>query len=53
MIGTLLALDEVAGVEQQAAAPEIAEHLRQPLGTIKARIRRGMMTLRDQLEGPQ
>lgn len=32
---------------------EIAEHLRQPLGTIKARIRRGMTTLRDQLEGPQ
>ena len=26
---------------------EIAEHLHQPLGTIKARIRRGMMKLRD------
>ena len=26
---------------------EIAEHLNQPLGTIKARIRRGMMKLRD------
>ncbi len=30
---------------------EISERLGQPLGTIKARIRRGMMTLRDALEG--
>ena len=30
---------------------EIAERLAQPLGTIKARIRRGMYKLRDQLEG--
>ncbi len=31
---------------------EIAEHLNAPLGTIKARIRRGMMALRDMI-GPQ
>ena len=31
---------------------EIAERLNVPLGTIKARIRRGMMTLRDMI-GPQ
>ena len=31
---------------------EIAEHLQEPLGTIKARIRRGMMKLRD-LIGPE
>ena len=31
---------------------EIAERLNAPLGTIKARIRRGMMTLRDMI-GPQ
>ena len=31
---------------------EIAEHLNEPLGTIKARIRRGMMALRDMI-GPQ
>ncbi len=30
---------------------EIAERLKQPLGTIKARIRRGMLKLRDLLEG--
>ena len=30
---------------------EIAEKLCQPLGTIKARIRRGLLKLRDQLEG--
>ncbi len=30
---------------------EIAERLREPLGTIKARIRRGMMKLRDSLQG--
>lgn len=30
---------------------EIAEALREPLGTIKARIRRGMLQLRDCLEG--
>jgi RNA polymerase sigma-70 factor (ECF subfamily) len=29
---------------------EISEKLREPLGTIKARIRRGMLNLRDQLE---
>ena len=30
---------------------EISEKLKQPLGTIKARIRRGLLKLRDQLEG--
>ena len=30
---------------------EISEKLRQPLGTIKARIRRGLLKLRDQMEG--
>jgi RNA polymerase sigma-70 factor (ECF subfamily) len=30
---------------------EISEKLQQPLGTIKARIRRGLLKLRDQLEG--
>jgi RNA polymerase sigma-70 factor (ECF subfamily) len=30
---------------------EISQNLQQPLGTIKARIRRGMMKLRDTLEG--
>jgi RNA polymerase sigma-70 factor, ECF subfamily len=32
------------------AHPEIAEALRQPLGTIKARIRRGLLKLRDSLQ---
>jgi len=30
---------------------EISEQLKEPLGTVKARIRRGMLKLRDQLEG--
>jgi RNA polymerase sigma-70 factor (ECF subfamily) len=30
--------------------PEIAENLNQPLGTIKARIRRGMLKLRETLQ---
>jgi RNA polymerase sigma-70 factor (ECF subfamily) len=30
---------------------EISETLKEPLGTIKARIRRGLLKLRDQLEG--
>ena len=30
---------------------EISEQLKEPLGTIKARIRRGLLKLRDQLEG--
>ena len=30
---------------------EISDNLREPLGTIKARIRRGMLKLRDKLEG--
>ncbi len=30
---------------------EISEKLREPLGTIKARIRRGLLKMRDQLEG--
>jgi RNA polymerase sigma-70 factor (ECF subfamily) len=30
---------------------EIAEKLKEPIGTIKARIRRGLLKLRDQLEG--
>jgi RNA polymerase sigma-70 factor (ECF subfamily) len=30
---------------------EISEKLKEPLGTIKARIRRGLLKLRDQLEG--
>ena len=30
---------------------EISETLKEPLGTIKARIRRGMLKLRDRLEG--
>lgn len=34
---------------QAMTQSEIAEHLRQPLATVKARIRRGMMKLRDLL----
>jgi len=30
---------------------EISEQLNEPVGTIKARIRRGLLKLRDQLEG--
>ena len=30
---------------------EISKKLNEPLGTIKARIRRGLLKLRDQLEG--
>ena len=30
---------------------EIAEKLHQPLGTVKARIRRGMMKLKEMIEG--
>ena len=36
-----------AGLSQS----EVSERLRQPLGTIKARIRRGMLAMRDALEG--
>lgn len=54
------ALARLAGDQRQAielaffgglTQTEIAETLRQPLGTIKARIRRGMLHMRDALEG--
>jgi RNA polymerase sigma-70 factor (ECF subfamily) len=41
-----IALAYFSGLTQH----EISEKLREPLGTIKARIRRGMLNLRDQLE---
>lgn len=54
------AMSELSTVQRQAIELaffsglthlEIAEKLRTPAGTIKARIRRGMMTMRDALEG--
>lgn len=54
------ALDNLAADQRQAielaffgglTQTEIAERLGQPLGTIKARIRRGMLHMRDALEG--
>ena len=38
------------GTRQFLTKEEIAEALGQPLGTIKARIRRGLLKLRDKLE---
>jgi RNA polymerase sigma-70 factor (ECF subfamily) len=51
---TLLPADQRAAIElaffSGKTHHEIAEQLGQPLGTIKARIRRGMLKLRDSLE---
>jgi RNA polymerase sigma-70 factor (ECF subfamily) len=50
-----LPLDQRSAIEMAFFAGltqnEISDNLREPLGTIKARIRRGMLKLRDKLEG--